>query len=229
MIILLGVGMRKLSLGQTDLITVVVLTGVALLIGISVLAYFQTLSSTSTSEIERENMINSESAAQVVRLISVDESSKVVWLLFRRLDNASVNFFIMVEAKLADGGMTLLPCNNIYYYMPVQDTDKIVCSEPGECPQATNIASIPYRNLLIKPEGGSGWVDINVYKRSVGELTYSQGQRLGVCYVAYRGGNQIVKVDYSGSEGVTEIRVYLLKPYGNDYYVLRVYKSLVRS
>jgi len=220
---------RKLSLGQTDLITVIVLTGVALLIGISVLAYFQTLSSTSTSEIEKENLLNNELTAQVVRLISVDENNKVVWLLFRRLDNASVNFFIMVEAKLADGSTALLPCNNIYYYVPEQDTDKIVCSEPGECPQATTIASVSFKNLLIKPESGSSWTDINVYKRSVGEPTYSQGQRLGVCYIAYRGGNQIVKVDYSGLEGVNEVRVYLLKPYGNDYYVLRIYRSSVRS
>lgn len=221
--------MRKSSLGQTDLITIIILTGVALIVGISVLAYFQTLSSTSTSELEKENMLNSELTSQVVRLISVDENNKVVWLLFRRLDNSSVNFFVMVEAKLANGGTELLSCENIYYYMPEQDTDKIVCSESGECPQAVRIASIPYRNLLIKPEGGSGWADINVYKRSIGEAPFSQGQRLGVCYVAYRGGNQIVKVDYSSLEEVTEIRVYLIKPYGNDYYVLRVYKSLVRS
>ncbi|MEM2040168.1 MAG: hypothetical protein QXN79_06735, partial [Zestosphaera sp.] len=125
--------MRKLSLGQTDLITVVVLTGVALLIGISVLAYFQTLSSTSTSEIERENLLNSELVAQVVRLISVDEANKVLWLLFRRLDNASVNFFVMVEAKLSDGSTELLECSRVFYYVPELDTDKIVCSEPGEC------------------------------------------------------------------------------------------------
>ncbi|MEM4646671.1 MAG: hypothetical protein QXR11_03970, partial [Zestosphaera sp.] len=135
--------MRKSSLGQTDLITVVVLNGVALLIGISVLAYFQTLSSTSTSEIERENLLNSELAAQVVRLISVDEANKVLWLLFRRLDNASVNFLVMVEAKLSDGSTELLECSRVFYYVPELDTDKIVCSEPGECPQATTIASLP--------------------------------------------------------------------------------------
>jgi hypothetical protein len=221
--------MRKLSLGQTDLITVIVLTGVALLIGISVLAYFQTLSSTSTSEIEKENLLNSELTAQIVRLISVDENNKVMWLLLRRLDNASVNFFLMVEAKLADGSTELLPCDNIRYYVPERDTDKIVCSQPDECPQATGVASIPFKNLLIKPEGSNSWVDINVYKRSVGEAPYPQARRLGVCYVAYRGGNQIVKVDYGGLEGVTEVRVYLLKPYGNDYYVLRIYKSSVRA
>ena len=221
--------MGKSSLGQTDLITVIVLTGVALLVGISVLAYFQTLSSISTSEIEKENLLNSELTAQVVRLISVDENNKVMWLLLRRLDNASVNFFLMVEAKLADGSMELLPCTNVYYYVPELDVDRIVCSQPEECPQATEIASIPFRNLLIKPEGSNNWVDINVYKRSVGETPYSQGRRLGVCYVAYRGGNQIVKVDYSTLGEVTEVRVYLLKPYSNDYYVLRIYKSSVRS
>ncbi len=221
--------MGKSSLGQTDLITVIVLTGVALLVGISVLAYFQTLSSTSASEIEKENLLNSELTAQVVRLISVDENNKVMWLLLRRLDNASVNFFLMVEAKLADGSMELLPCTNVYYYVPELDVDRIVCSQPEECPQATEIASIPFRNLLIKPEGSNNWVDINVYKRSVGETPYSQGRRLGVCYVAYRGGNQIVKVDYSTLGEVTEVRVYLLKPYSNDYYVLRIYKSSVRA
>jgi len=221
--------MGKSSLGQTDLITVIVLTGVALLVGISVLAYFQTLSSTSASEIEKENLLNSELTAQVVRLISVDENNKVMWLLLRRLDNASVNFFLMVEAKLADGSMELLPCTNVYYYVPELDVDRIVCSQPEECPQATEIASIPFRNLLIKPEGSNNWVDINVYKRSVGETPYSQGRRLGVCYIAYRGGNQIVKVDYSTLGEVTEVRVYLLKPYSNDYYVLRIYKSSVRA
>jgi len=221
--------MGKSSLGQTDLITVIVLTGVALLVGISVLAYFQTLSNTSASEIEKENLLNSELTAQVVRLISVDENNKVMWLLLRRLDNASVNFFLMVEAKLADGSMELLPCTNVYYYVPELDVDRIVCSQPEECPQATEIASIPFRNLLIKPEGSNNWVDINVYKRSVGETPYSQGRRLGVCYVAYRGGNQIVKVDYSTLGEVTEVRVYLLKPYSNDYYVLRIYKSSVRA
>ncbi|MEM4830202.1 MAG: hypothetical protein QW417_05090 [Zestosphaera sp.] len=221
--------MRKLSLGQTDLITVVVLTGVALLIGISVLAYFQTLSSTSTSEIERENLLNSELAAQVVRLISVDEANKVLWLLFRRLDNASVNFLVIVEAKLSDGSTELLECSRVFYYVPELDTDKIVCSEPGECPQATTIASLPYKNFLVKPEGSSSWVDINVYKRSVGENPYAAGRRLGVCYVTYKGGNQIVKIDYSNLEGVAELRIYLLKSFGNDYYVLRVYRSLVRS
>jgi len=221
--------MRESRLGQTDLITVMVLTGVALLVGISVLAYFQTLSSSSTSEIERENLLNNELTAQVVRLISVDENNKVMWLLLRRLDNASVNFFIMVEAKLADGGAELLPCTYIYYYVPELDTDRIVCSQPEECPSATEIASIPFRNLLIKPEGSNNWVDINIYKRSVGEAPYPQGRRLGVCYVTYRGGNQIVKVDYGALGEVTEVRVYLLKPYGKDYYVLRIYKSSVRA
>lgn len=221
--------MRKLSFGQTDLITVVVLTGVALLIGISVLAYFQTLSSTSSSEIERENILNSELAAQVVRLISVDETNKVMWLLFRRLDNASVNFFIMVEAKLVSGDTELLECGRVFYYMPELDIDKIVCSEPGECPQSTTIASLPYKNFLVKPEGSSSWVNVNVYKRSVGENPYPSVRRLGVCYVPYKGGNQIVKVDYSNLGDITELRIYLLKPYGSDYYVLRVYRSLVRS
>ncbi|MEO3993327.1 MAG: hypothetical protein QN229_03330 [Desulfurococcaceae archaeon TW002] len=221
--------MRKLSLGQTDLITVMVLTSVALIIGISVLAYFQTISSTSTSEIERENILNSELAAQVVKLISVDETNKVLWLLFRRLDNASVNFLVMVEAKLVGGNTELLECSRISYYVPEQDKDKIVCSEPNECRQASVIASLPYRNFLVKPEGSSGWVDINVYKRSVGENPYSPDYRLGVCYVTYKGGNQIVRIDYSGLGDVVELRIYLLKQFGNDYYVLRIYKSLVRS
>lgn len=221
--------MGKLGLGQTDLITVVLLTGVALLVGISVLAYFQTLSSTSASEIEKENILNSELVAQVVRLISVDEVNKVLWLLFRRLDNASVNFFIMVEAKLVSGGTELLECGRVSYYVPELDADKIVCSEPGECPQSTTIASLPFRNFLVKPEGSGGWVDINVYKRSVGESPHPSGRRLGVCQVPYKGGNQIVKVDYSNLGDVAELRIYLLKPYGSDYYVLRVYRSLVRS
>ncbi len=221
--------MSKLSLGQTDLITVMVLTGVALLIGISVLAYFQTLSSTSTSEIERENILNSELAAQVVRLISVDETSKNMWLLLRRLDNASVNFFVIVEAKLVGGDTELLECGRISYYVPELDTDKIVCSEPNECPPAAVIASLPFRNFLVRPEGSSNWVDINVYRRSVGESPYPPGYRLGVCYVAYKGGNQIVRVDYSGLGDVVELRIYLLKQFGNDYYVLRIYRSLVRS
>lgn len=231
--------------GQASIISAVALIGVALTIGIAVLAYFNSLSGSYSEQLNLINTLNKESVVQLVRSIAVDPATGNVWLLVRRLDNSTANFFFIFALKETSGATTLYrlaPCDGdvvkVYFYKPSADTDGIVCNTPEDCVMCSSLSTSDYcfkrsvdlnEVFALTPNGISDFVSFVRGEGAYLDTTYTSG-RAYVCGLRYTGGNGIVLVNIKDMNKYDSLIVFQAVSVNDRYYVVGEHEvSLVGS
>jgi len=200
---------------QANVIAVVIMAGVAVAIGVGILTYIHSLTSIYTSNLQRDRMLNHEMFEDVVQLIAVDPNNHYVWLLFRRLDNASVNFYAFMVFHNATSTY-FIPCSSVLYFVPSKDTNGILCDPvDNDCLPAPQLISVRPSYIMINP--GYGWVPLSVYSKVSGIVPPTS---VSICRIPYEGGNRIVRVSVPSIHGY--LYIYLVAPWSHSYYVFKV-------
>jgi len=205
---------------QSTVLTEVLIASAALVIGMSILAYFSSFTSSYTQQVELANLVNYEAANQVVRLIAYDSTSKSVWLLLRRLDGTPRNFLLMLSV-----GNSFLNCGSIYVYVEPRDTNGIVCDVgDGDCVSSCSFYDkyVSSRDTLVWTKDGL----IPLYDF----LKRQSPQQVGLIKIPYPNPaagysteNMIIRVDLGGLAPETA-RVYLGIEHDGRIYVVRIYE-----
>lgn len=212
--------------GQADLLTAALLVGVALTIGAAMVAYFTAATSTYREEISIANLLAYEASNTFINIVSYDSRSLNLWLVLKRLDGGSSNFFIAV-----DNSTSYLPCTQISYYNPRYDEDGVLCNSTDECPTSATVYLGPLSKVYVLWEGAL--VDFLSYARA---SEYPTAEPMYVCSVA----NVCQLEDSTGLCGrvtlvrialpkaVPAVRVYLVTLIGGSPYVFGVYEVLLQ-
>lgn len=205
---------------QSSMLTEVLMASAALIIGMSILAYFSSFSSGYSGQLELSNLINYEAANQVVRTIAYDNTSRTAWLLLRRLDGTPRNFLAIVSV-----GDNFLGCESVYIYAEPQDGNGIVCDEAGvDCVSSCNFysRSVSSREPIVWTKDGP--IPLYDYLR---RQAPPQVGLIRIPYpnpaAGYRTQNIIVKVEL-GQLSPTAVRVYLGIEHDGKIYVVRIYE-----
>jgi hypothetical protein len=205
---------------QSTVLTEVLMASAALIVGLSILAYFMSFSSGYSQQVELSSLINYEAANQVVRLVAYDDVNNVVWLLLRKLDATPRNFFVLLSA-----GNTFLVCGNIYVYNETGDSDGILCNEAKDCPTSCiyGTRSVLARNVIVSTK--DGLIPLPDYLR----LEIPAGVSLvRIPYpMSKQSQNVILKVEL-GNIRPENLRVFLCLEYGERFYVVRIYEVGLR-
>ncbi len=194
----------------------------ALIVGLSILAYFMSFSSSYSQQVELYNLINYEAVNQVVRLVAYDDVSNVVWLLLRRLDSTPRNFFILIRA-----GDVFLDCGKVYVYNETRDSNGILCDESGDCSISCVYGPRSVRAGDVIVSTKDGFIPLPDYLRTTISGSISL---IRIPYsVSGRSQNIILKVDLgSESEELESLEVFLCLDYGGRFYVVRIYEVGLR-
>ena len=200
---------------QANVIAAVIMASVAVAVGVGILAYIHSLTSIYTSNLQRDRMLNHEMFENVVQLIAVDPDNHYVWLLFRRLDNESVNFYAFMVFRNSTSTQ-FIPCSSIQYFVPSRDTNGILCDPTDhDCLTSPELVFIRPSYIMINP--GYGWVSLKVYAKVAG-IALPPG--ISICKIPYSGGNRIVRVALPSIHG--NLYIYLVAPWSGQYYVFKV-------
>ncbi|MEM4854836.1 MAG: hypothetical protein QXE75_05395 [Sulfolobales archaeon] len=213
-------GVGSIKRAQSTVLTEVLMASAALVIGMSILAYFSSFTTSYTRQVELANLVNYEAANQVVRLIAYDSTSKSVWLLLRRLDGTPRNFLLMLDV---DGDF--LNCRSVYVYVEPSDENGIVCDgSDGDC-----VSSCFYYDRYVSSKEVLVWTKdglIPLYDF----LKRQSPQQVGLIRIpypnpaaGYRTQNTIIRVDLDKPAPETA-RVYLGIEHDGRIYVVRVYE-----
>ncbi|MDW8082893.1 MAG: hypothetical protein RMI56_03735 [Sulfolobales archaeon] len=209
---------------QGSVLTELLMAGAALIIGISILSYFMSFSTSYSQQVELANTLNYEAANQVVRLITYDSVNRVVWLLFRRLDSASRNFIVLLRSA-----NTFLPCSNVFIYNSVGDTDRVVCNEVNiDCVESCryNPQREQARNIFISLERGVMSLSdyLKIPPTTAIELIRIPYTQIATGPQAY---SIIVRVNLADLSRDSLI-VYLCVDHGDRFYIVRAYEVSLR-
>ncbi len=205
---------------QSTVVTEVMLASAALIVGMSILAYFLSFSSAHSQQVELASLVNYEAAVQVARLVAYDNTSRTAWLLLRRLDETPRSFFILVSV-----GGEFLDCDRVYVFDELRDTNGLVCdSDDGDCVSTCSFYSgaVSSRDVMVWTKDGP----MPLYDYLARQAPAQIGL-LRVPYpspgLGYQTKNVIVRVELGETEAST-LRVYLGIDYGGRIYVVRIYE-----
>lgn len=218
--------------GQSSIIALVILVGVAIALGIGFLSYFNSLSRESTRMMQRDSLLAYELTSQLVRTIAVDDSRGDVWLLIRRLDNSNGTFFVATEVFDETGASSFLQCSNVRVYMEnMENGDNLLCYkgdgslDENECPGARLYSTLSPEKILLRPQGTASWINLNYYKAQRNELLPQR--EVPICRLDYRAGeNEIVLV--SLGESAFKVRLYIGVPFQDSLYIIKTYDVSLR-
>jgi hypothetical protein len=209
---------------QSELLTTVVLIGLALVIGIAMISLVGSTVSSYREQALLINTLNSEISNTFVNLVTYDDTRGRLWLLLKRLDGSRADFFIAIAADTQ-----YLQCSSIQYFNPAADTNGVMCDESGDCPSAQQFR-LGDPNKIYVPYGGSITTLANFIRaRGYGISTASYVPICivrNVCNLASIPGlctsNTIFRV--SLPIGVKMVRVFIFTLFSDNLYLVNVYE-----
>lgn len=211
--------------GQSELIGAFVFIGVAAVIGVAMIAYTSSIVSNYRSQLDLANALRSDASSIGINIIYYNNASSTLWILLNRVDGSRASYFIAV-----DTGSGYLPCSNIRFYNPNNDTDGILCNESEDCPTSTQVYSGSLSNVYIPWEGA-----ITDYQRYAKVKGYSTTEPIYICKIEN-------VCNYTSTSGLcyegtiarlslpqTSIaRILVISLYNNKPYVVGVYEVPLR-
>jgi len=181
---------------QADILSIVILTGVAIVIGIGLISYYSSISSQNIDKLNLMSVLQQEYYSQITRFVAND--SRYAWFIAMRLDGSRKPFYIAI-----DNSQSFLDCSAISSYVYEINNDNTACSTEGECIAASTMGIYPVNRAYV------------LYNNDVIDLRtflISQGTDIG-------GSTNICRVEPSSFSNVTWIRIDL----GNTGNRLRIY------
>lgn len=207
---------------ESTLLSTIILTGFAIVIGVAMLSYLITVTAYYRSQVDLSNHLQTEASNILVNVVSYDNTTSSLWFLFKRVDETSRSFYIVV-----DTGLEYLACSNILIYNPLNDNDGVLCNNAVDC----ITASVFYRgymgNVYVPWEGVIS--DFLSYARARG---YTISDTIYVCRVINIcefinplkpcSENTLVKILMPGNAAIA--RVFIVTIYDNKPYIIGVYE-----
>ncbi|MEM1525953.1 MAG: hypothetical protein QW775_02160 [Ignisphaera sp.] len=210
--------------GQSELLTVIMYIGLALVVGVTMLSYFSSVISSYNDQVLLSNHIQYEASNVIVNVISYDVGASTLWLLLKRVDGSRNGFFIAV-----DTGSQYISCSKIYVYYPHLDDDGILCNSNNDCVESITIFSGSMDKVYIPWEGSLS--DFLSYSKAMGytignmhicriENICAYSDNTGICNE-----NIIAKLNLPGDTKVA--RIFIVTLYSNKPYIVGLYEVLL--
>lgn len=211
--------------GQSELLTVIAFIGLSLVIGVAAISYFSSVISNYRTQLDLSNYLKNEASNLFLNVISYDIANSTLWILLKRFDGSSNNFFIAV-----DTGSRYINCSNIFSYNPYRDNDAILCNSATDCITSTTTYSGSTDRVYIPWEGSLS--DLSSFSRAMG---YTVGNinicRVeNVCRYASRPGlcdeSTIVRITIPRDANI--VRILIATLYSNMPYVVGIHEVAIR-
>ena len=192
------------------------------------ISYFTSVTASYRDLITLANFLNSESSNIFINIVSFDNSTNMLWIILKRLDQYPLDFFIAV-----DNGDSYIPCTYISVYNPYRDSDGIICfeSEGSDCIASTTIYSGSLKRVYIPWENTLS--DFMSYAKSFG---YPVNEPIYICRIqnvcSFRGSsslcnqNTLAKISLLGNPSYA--RIYIVAMYSNTPYIISIYEVSLR-
>lgn len=208
--------------GESTLVSSIVLIGFALVIGVAMLSYSISLIAYYRSQVDLSTTLQSEVVNTLVNVVSYDNTTSTLWLLFKRIDGSKQGFFIVVEAS-----GVYLNCSSILVYNPSRDSNSILCDEQNDCLNSSAVTKVTPDKVYVYEEGSV--VDFSTYAKLRG---YTLPNSIEVCRVPnvcevanYPGAcsaSTFTKLLVPSSAG--KVRVFLVVLFNNRPYIVNIYE-----
>ncbi len=191
--------------GESELLSALILVGLAIVLGISMTTYFISIVNVNRGNIDLISSLIYDSVNQVARVVTSSQHSVIV--LLRRLDNSSKPFFIAI-----DNGSRYIDCSSIYVYSNDRTWAKAILQG------SYNIGGVQ----VLYDQGVTGFVYV----------ARARGYPIGsipICRIsiATRSGNIVLNMSGAYFYG-SVLRIHIISFVDNVPYVVKTYEYLVR-
>jgi len=210
----------SLTVGASNVITIALLVGVSLVLGVGMISYYNVFSTQYKERVNLINTLNYESLNQLVRLVAYDVKNGYVWLLLIRLDSSLKPYLIIL-----DDGTSYVSCDAMFVYKPESDNNDLACdnSASNECVRAALFKGQPIYSLkTINTLYESGVTDYYSLAKGMGYPTSGPAY---ICVISppTTSKNTLVRVGPLNPE-VRLVRVHLITLVNEVPYVVRTYE-----
>ncbi|ADM28487.1 hypothetical protein Igag_1690 [Ignisphaera aggregans DSM 17230] len=195
---------------QADILSIIILTGVAIVIGIGLVSYYSSISSQNIDRLNLMSVLQQEYYSQIIRFVASDD--RYAWFIAMRLDGSRKPFYIAI-----DNSQFFLDCSVISSYVYEINNDNTACSTEGECIVASTMGIYPVNRVNVLYSNDV--IDLRTFLRSQG--TDIEGS-INICRVEPSSFSDVtwIRIDLGNSGG--RLRIYLFTFVNNAPYAIRI-------
>jgi len=195
---------------QADILSIVILTGVAIVIGIGLISYYRSISSQNIDKLNLMKVLQQEYYNQMIRFVASDD--RYAWFIAIRLDGSRKPFYIAI-----DDSQSFLGCSAISSYVYEINNDDAVCSIEDECIAASTVGVYPVSRVYVLYSNDV--IDLRTFLRSQGT---DIGGSTNICRVEPSSFSDVtwIRIDLGNARG--RLRIYLFTFVNNAPYAIRV-------
>ncbi|MEM1607842.1 MAG: hypothetical protein QXG81_00990 [Ignisphaera sp.] len=213
--------------GQSELLSTFVIIGVAVVIGVAMISYFVSLVSTYRSNVDLASYLQKEASNNLINIVSYDDASSSLWILLKKADGSSTDFFIAVDVN-----GSFLNCSKVLVYNVTRDSNGILCdSKDSDCAKAVEVFRGSLNRVYI-PWGGA----ISSYLSYAKAMGYTSSGDMPICRVwnvcrytakaGLCGESTIAQLQLGGT--TTKVRILVIAFYSNTPYVVGIHEVALR-
>lgn len=197
---------------QSDILAIVILTGLAIVIGIGLANYYTSVSSQYRDRLNTISILQQEYYSQIIRFVANDQN--YAWFIALRVDGSRKQFYIAI-----DNGSMFLSCNKIQYYVNEVDNNDAVCSSAEECQDAEIIGFYPINKVYVLY--GNDVVDLRSFLRVKG---VDIPDSIRICRVEQSKISNITWIRISLDSSMRNLRIYSIVFINNVPYIVRIFE-----
>jgi len=203
---------RGFNKAQSDILAIVILTGLAIVIGIGLASYYTSVSSQYRDRLNTISILQQEYYSQIIRFVANDQN--YAWFIALRVDGSRKQFYIAI-----DNGSMFLSCNKIQYYVNEVDNNDAVCSSTEECRDAEIIGFYPINKVYVLY--GNDVVDLRSFLRVKG---VDIPDSIRICRVEQSKISNITWIRISLDSSMRSLRIYSIVFINNVPYIVRIFE-----